>query len=288
MIGNSNVYNDLNDEVDDFAFLSHPQQGKSGYLLGTDRSNNCSQSTANQWEQQRKQLLEQRRAIEERTLESSKVSLGLLYDSEKVGLSTAEELIKQKEQLNGVEQKLDYVNQATRISQKHLNSMKSIFGGIRNYFSKSTDTSPNSTTAPISSLPAPTSNPSSLQQSIERMRNEMTESSAANHPALRNRSTPDFSGFMDEEREDDRDGERKINNSSDQSAYAQRSLQIEKQLDENLDEMGKGIYRLKNLAMGLNSEIEEQNRMLGRITTKAERAEDTINYQTRQMKNLLR
>ena len=79
--------------------------------------------------------MEKRREIEERTLDSSQRSLGLLHESEKVGMATAEELARQKEQLRGTEQRLDDINSTLKQSERHLQGIKGIFGGLRNYFS---------------------------------------------------------------------------------------------------------------------------------------------------------
>ena len=43
-----------------------------------------------------------------------------------------------------------------------------------------------------------------------------------------------------------------------------------KKIDNNLDEMSSGLSRLKNLALGLQTEIEEQDDMLDRLTKKVE------------------
>ncbi|GFR07628.1 synaptosomal-associated protein 29 [Trichonephila clavata] len=108
------------DDVDDNEFLNHPRQGKSGYIL----SNNSAGSEQNQWEIRRQQLLEERRRIEERTLQSTNNSIGLLHESEQVGILTAEELVKQREQLENIEENLDFINSTMRTSQKHINSLK--------------------------------------------------------------------------------------------------------------------------------------------------------------------
>ena len=48
-----------------------------------------------------------------------------------------QELLRQGEQLRRTEQKLDKINADLTVSQKHINSIKSVFGGLKNYFSKS-------------------------------------------------------------------------------------------------------------------------------------------------------
>lgn len=76
--------------------------------------------------------------------------------------------------------------------------------------------------------------------------------------------------------------------SSNKNGYQVKSAVIDQQLDRNLEEMGLGLNRLKNLAMGLSEELDEQNEMLPRIQTKAERAQDTLQYQNRQINQQLR
>ncbi|CAG2111532.1 unnamed protein product [Medioppia subpectinata] len=260
------------EDVDDMTFLRHPRQGSSGYLLA---NTDTTADTNTEWEDRRRQLLAERRAIEERTLESSKVSLGLVYETEKTGVETAEELVRQRETLNSVEEKLDGMNAVMRVSQKHLTSMKSIFGGFKNYFSKTNDTNATvgqkNQTNGIGSRPAVQSD-SSLSNTIDSMRSEATANSARNHPFLTQRGI---------ETEDNGESRHETSRSS-------RTNQINQKLDENLSEIDLGIGRLKNLALGLGSEIEEQNSTLDRITGKAERAEDTLQHQNRQMKRILK
>lgn len=276
-----NPFNEDLEDVDDMTFLRHPRHGTSGYLLANSHTSNESN---NEWEDRRQQLLAERRAIEERTLQSSKVSLGLVYETEKTGIETAEELVRQREQLDNVEEKLDSMNSIMRVSQKHLTSMKSIFGGFKNYFSKTPETNPmvnRNQNNSISSRPAIHSD-SPLSQTIDSMRNDSNANSARNHPFLSQRGI-DTNGF-------------KLDDDSDQSPYQpkqesdhiSRSRQIDRQLDQNLLELDSGLGRLKHLAIGLGSEIETQNQTLDRITGKAERAEDTLQHQNRQMKRILK
>lgn len=273
---NENKMNDNFEEVDDFTFLSHPRQGSSGYLLAKNDDNN-------DWEQKRRQLLLERQEIEDRTLQSSKVSLGLIYETEKVGINTAEELIRQKEQLNNVEEKLDSMNSMMRISQKHLTSMKSIFGGFKNYFSRNNESNQTINgiqNNSISSRPS-NQNESPLINTIDGIKNESNFNSAQNHPVLSQRGI-NTNGFKLDEDFDN------TNEDKHESDFSLKSKQINRQLDQNLEEMGSGVGRLKHLALGLGSEIDNQNSLLDRITGKAERAEDTLQHQNRQMKRILK
>lgn len=167
------------DEVDDYTFLNHPQQGSSGYLLGGSSDPASDRS----WSERKQQLLEERRRIEDRTLESSKASLSALYQAEASGMDTAAALVHQREQLENTEKNLDTINSMMRQSQKHLTAMKSIFGGLKSMFSKNND--PN-----VKALPSPAPeyrSRSNLASNLESLRSQSAQKSAENHPALANR-----------------------------------------------------------------------------------------------------
>ena len=258
------------DEVDDMTFLSSKP---SNYVLGNNHRN-----PANEYDMKRQQLIDERRRIEKRTLQSSKISLGMVYEAEKVGLSTAEELIRQGEKLQKVDQNLDTINSTMRVTQKHLTSMKSLFGGIKNYFGgKSSDTNPGGLPS-SKSVPGISTQPNAyktkLADTLEEVGRESNARSSANHPALANRGLG--GGFSFDE------------GGSGARATNDRSSEIDTQLDSNLAELSLGLGRLKGLALGLGNEIETQNEMITGITTKSERAEDTIGYQNRQMRQILK
>ncbi|GFV18192.1 synaptosomal-associated protein 29 [Trichonephila clavipes] len=268
----SNPFLDDDDDVDDNEFLNHPRQGKSGYIL----SNNSAGSEQNQWEIRRQQLLEERRRIEERTLQSTNNSIGLLHESEQVGILTAEELVKQREQLENIEENLDFINSTMRTSQKHINSLKSIFGGIKNYFSKGGQQDP------AVSIPVDVSerkHSSALNTTIDNLKSD-TRLSEATHPALRVRNLPydDTDSFGND-----------LSPVKTPSPVATKSTNnIEEKLDKNLEFMSMGLGRLKNLAIGLNDEIEQQNEMIDTIHNKADKADETLEYQNRQIKRILK
>ena len=54
-------------------------------------------------------------------------------------------------------------------------------------------------------------------------------------------------------------------------------------IDDSLLDMQSGISRLKDLALGLGKEIDEQNEQLDVITNKAEKTNTTIKVQNKQM-----
>eukprot|EP00090_Calanus_glacialis_P014897 TRINITY_DN2375_c0_g1_i2.p1 TRINITY_DN2375_c0_g1~~TRINITY_DN2375_c0_g1_i2.p1 ORF type:complete len:259 (-),score=105.58 TRINITY_DN2375_c0_g1_i2:362-1138(-) len=243
----------FDEEVDDDEFLRHPKSGSSGYMLphqAPTLSNNSRHSAQQSLEQQRQQLVQRRREVEERTLASSERGLGLLYESEKVGVATAEELSRQKEQLMMTEQKLDDINSTLRNSEKHIQGVRSVFGSIRNYFSG------HSTTAPPPSHPAPQLRTSTSTSSLPHQQQAYQD----HHPGLRNKP----------------------------GLIQKPAGSVDEALDRNLDDMASGLARLKGLAQGLNSELSDHNQILDRVTDKTEVVGFKVDKQNKDMNKILK
>ncbi|CAG2183577.1 unnamed protein product, partial [Oppiella nova] len=105
--------------------------------LGKDLSSSDKRDT-------RRELFEEKTRIEEESLESSKETLGLILESERIGVKTGRELVRQRETLNRVEDKLESIDGSLHETQKHIKSMKSIFSGFGGMFSKKRNTNNNS------------------------------------------------------------------------------------------------------------------------------------------------
>jgi len=99
-----------------------------------------------------------------------------------------QDLVRQGEQLDNIETKVDKINTDTKVSQRHLNSIKSIFGGIRNWWNgeNKNDAAPQ----PVTSSRDRTA----LRQAVVTER----EPPSGVHPAFRIRSG-DVSGFYDDD-----------------------------------------------------------------------------------------
>ena len=82
-------------------------------------------------------------------------------------------MVQQGEQLDNVERKLDNVNADLKTSQKHLNNIKSVFGGIKNWWRKDKEPA-----VPEEPERKPNRH---LQEAIEREENRPP----GTHPALR-------------------------------------------------------------------------------------------------------
>lgn len=210
-------------------------------------------------------MIRKREEIEQRTLMSTHRSLGLLEDTEQVGIATAEELARQREQLEQTSERLDNINATLRFSQKHLNGLKSMFGGLKNYLSSNgKDYTPKMSSSPSGSK---ISDSSSQNTTITQTRAGNATDPFEHHPV--NRLRQDLVGEQQRQ------------------PVASSSHQFQARLDENLEGMVGSLSRLKNLALDLNGEIDSQNDLLDQITNKVEDADLTVAKQNNQMNKLL-
>ncbi|NXE55099.1 SNP29 protein, partial [Casuarius casuarius] len=161
------------------------------------------------------------------------------------------ELVRQGEALKRTEQMVDKMDQDLKTSQRHINSIKSVFGGLVNYFKPK----------PPESKPeqngTPEYNANSRLKEAMMSSKEQESKYQESHPNLRRL---DNSGLVDSISSVQRDAYPKNQHLR---AYHQK-------IDNNLDEMSSGLSRLKNLALGLQTEIEEQDDVLDRLTKKVE------------------
>ncbi|XP_053375062.1 synaptosomal-associated protein 29-like [Mercenaria mercenaria] len=210
---------------------------------------------------------------EQRQLESTRRALASIDDSERTGIATAEELLHQREQLNNIEQKTGKINQDLKTSQKHITNIKSIFGGIKNWWNGDKDK------APQNSQPEPGS--SKLQTTID------SQFASRPHPGQRYR-TDDGRGFYEDDLDDQFMKGSRNPQSKTQYFKPVTNSRKEQALNENLDMMSDGMERLKGLAKGLGNEIESQNTQLDRINTATDRADIKLKDQNRQMRGILK
>ncbi|CAH4027699.1 unnamed protein product [Pieris brassicae] len=254
----SNLFED--EDVDDDTFVNSfasrrpppkPQTQTSSYIADLER--------------QRQTMLLKQKEIEQRTLDSSSRSIGLLRESEQVGIATAEELARQREQLQNTSRRLDEINTNLTYSQKHLNGIKSVFYGFKNYLSgKSDQTPPKSLASTSSSInPSPSSK---LGETLDGLGGYSPDERFSSHPTTRLRG---------------------LNQEQTTLEPMSDTQRVNKMLDDNLDEMVHHISRLKGLGMALGEEIETQNHLIDEITDKADTADIKIGHQNKQMNKLL-
>lgn len=211
--------------------------------------------------------------IEDRALRSAQASISILRETEDIGVKTAEELMVQREKLERTEKNLDEINTTLRYSQKNINGIKSVFGSLKNYFSGRGDPKP------ASSDPGNAASGSGYSAAASQKLTQAMEAKSETtgpHPGLRIR------GLSDEDDVPD------LRSPTSSNPLQSRYNQINEILDQNIDEVGSSLSRLKGLAVGLGEEIESQNDLIGRIHDKTDRADVTIQRQNREMKRILK
>lgn len=256
----NNLFED--DDVDDDTFVNsyrsryQPSQPKQSSAYG-------SSGQLGELERQRQSMLQRQKEIEQRTLDSTSRSIGLLRDSEQIGIATAEELVRQREQLQNTNKRLDDINTNLNYSQKHLNGIKSVFYGLKNYISgsKTEPTPPRSSTSPNIGQNQPSG--SKIDSTLESIPRPTTEELFDTHPSARLRGLTET------------------------AAPPSDSQRVNQMLDANLDEMMHAITRLKGLGSALTDEIDQQNELIDTIQDKAEVADIKIGKQNKQMNKLL-
>ncbi|NXY09281.1 SNP29 protein, partial [Pteruthius melanotis] len=205
------------------------------------------------------------------TADSTTRSLSLLYESERIGVAASEELIRQGEALKRTEQMVDKMDQDLKTSQKHINSIKSVWGGLVNYFkAKPPESKPEQNGAPEYYA---NSRLKEAMMSSKEQESKYQES----HPNLRklDNSDNDFN-------------KADLVSSVQRDAYPknQQLRAYHQKIDNNLDEMSSGLSRLKSLALGLQTEIEEQDDMLDQLTKKVETLDVNIKNTDRKVRQL--
>lgn len=207
----------------------------------------------------------------EAAADSTSRSLSLMYESEKIGVASSEELIRQRGVLEHTEKMVDKMDQDLKMSQKHINSIKSVFGGFINYFKSK----------PVE--PPPEQNGSIVSQPNSRLKEAITISKdqesqyQASHPNLRR--------LRDVELDSAPKGPASTMNTE---VYSKNSSlrAYQQKMDNNLDELSVGLGRLKDIALGMQTEIEEQDDILDRLTTKVDKLDVNIKSTEKKVRQL--
>lgn len=205
----------------------------------------------------------------EATAASTSRSLSLMYESEKVGIASSEELVRQRGVLERTEKMVDKMDQDLKISQKHINSIKSVFGGFVNYFKPKPAETPiekNDTLGPQPNI--------RLKEALSTSKEQEAQYQAS-HPNLR-----------------------KLNDSDSVSGGASSAVSTEaypknphlrayhQKIDNNLDELSVGLGRLKGIALGMQTEIEEQDDIICRLTNKVDNLDVNIKSTEKKVRQL--
>ncbi|CAM2707900.1 unnamed protein product [Rotaria socialis] len=199
----------------------------------------------------------QRQIHEKKTgmLDSTRRMVGLINESETVGVNTAAELIEQREILENIEKRCDGIDANLVSAQQNINKLNSIFGGIKNYFHP-----------PKSSMPKSASQPQ--LSNAAKKKTAVVQQAAAT--AINTRPT-------------------NLNNDTDTYFGKARSGMddIERETEDGLHDVHQGVNRLKLLALQMNEELESQKPLTDRVGIKINHLNDSVNKKNKDMKNIL-
>lgn len=187
-------------------------------------------------------------------VQSTQRSLGLIYESEQIGADTARELLDQGEKLKRTEKRVDKMEEDLKQSDRHIQSIKSVWGAFLNKFRKEPEQKP------VTVYDEDDSSNSRLGKAAIASEQAGYEKSSDydSHPVLA-RQQENRQQFVE----------------SDGAAKNERMRQV----DDNLDLMMGGLTRLKALGLGMQEEIDAQDKVIVRLGEKVERV-DTKTHET--------
>lgn len=207
----------------------------------------------------------------EATAASTSRSLSLMYESEKIGVASSEELVRQRGVLEHTEKMVDKMDQDLKMSQKHINSIKSVFGGFINYFKSKPVEPPPEQNGSIVSQPN-----SRLKEAINTSKDQENKYQAS-HPNLRRLQDAELDSVPKEP-----------SSTVNTEVYPKNSTlrTYHQKIDSNLDELSVGLGHLKDIALGMQTEIEEQDDILDRLTTKVDKLDVNIKSTEKKVRQL--
>ena len=184
------------------------------------------------------------RKARKRILASTSRSLKLIEESHNIAIKTAEELQRQEETLYRTEQNSDMLRDITT-ANRHIKSVKSVWGTIGNYFSKP--------------------------------KNDPTHTSEPVKPEV-----PERSLNMDADIKLDYGEQDYL---SEYSGKGRGTATFERQYDNHLSEISRGLSILKDDALVLGQTIDQ---IYGRVQGKVEKVDDEIGLADRKIRKILR
>ncbi|CAB4015654.1 Synaptosomal-associated 29 [Paramuricea clavata] len=182
-----------------------------------------------------------------RILGSTSRSLGLIEESHDIAIKTAEELQRQEEALYRTERNLDDMSHNMTTANRHIKSVKSVWGAIGNYFSK-----------PIKAEPK-----------LEPVKTEVPERSL----------NVDVDLKLDYGEQDCL---------SEYGGRGRGTASFEREYDNHLSEISRGLSILKDDAMVLGQTIDRHDEIITRVQGKVENVDDEIKVADRKIKKILR
>lgn len=191
-------------------------------------------------------------------VQSSNRSVQMIIESQTTAIETADELRKQREQLERTSKNLDKINSDLNESDRNITSLKGIWGTMSNWFKK-----------PLK---------------------KTEEDSSKTH-----RSSEDDDRRLQEEARNIQQNLKKLDNidvdsgaHSGASGASQYRTAEDDIVDKNLDTMLAGLTMLKSQGLSLRNELDDHNELIVDISKKSETADVRIEDQNKRMNKILR
>lgn len=190
--------------------------------------------------------------MQDKTLESSGRSLGMIHESENIGMNTATELERQKEVLQKTKNQLDSIDSTLKESQKDINKMKSFFYRVKYSFGSKKKVDPTEQAPPSDDKKKPIT-----------LTEEEQEDRYKNHPVTRMKEY-----------------EPETSKSASDNSFDQK-------LNDDLDEISNGLARLKGLALTLGEEVEASNSLIDDVGMGMQKVDIKIKDQNKEINKML-
>jgi len=194
----------------------------------------------------------QRMEYKERLRNSTKSkldeSLQTAFQTESVAADTSERLYHQRKQLENVDKMLHETDQNLDRTEHTLKGMKSLWGGIGNYFKR-----------------APEKKPYRGRESNGRQRGNARNKGVA----------------LERER-----AERKSDGGHSAKVSIGGTPAEDEEFNDKLDELHQSVQRMRMMAENMNRELDDQNQLIGGIDDKMERVNGRIDKQNYTMKRI--
>ncbi|CAF2399893.1 unnamed protein product [Rotaria sp. Silwood2] len=199
----------------------------------------------------------QRRIHEKKTsiLDSTQRMLGLIKESEAVGVNTAAILLEQRENLENSEKSCHYIDVNLVNAQKLINKLSSLFGGIKNYFYP-----------PKSSFPKPISRPQLTNVAKKKISTpqQTTAIAITIRPTNINSDTDTYFGKPRSAMDD-----------------------LERETEDGLHNVHQGVNRLTLIALQMNEELQNQEPFMDPLGMKMDALNNTLTKKNKNMKTIV-
>ena len=215
--------------------------------------------------------------VQQQSKGSTQRSLAMLMETEQIGVATASNLVEQGERLDHIEGTVKKIDADLKESQKNINGLKSVFGGITNWWqSKKDKKNPKDT--------IPEKEDSGLRKAMKQ--SEMGQFQNTTSSPAPTRPPPGGMTVLSTMEQNEADIEADLGKLS--SPLNRSLLNCYFSFYISTGQMGEFTDRLKFMALAMGDEMEKQNDQLDRINDRVGRTDMTMSGQNKQMNKILK